>query len=94
MKIQIEVEYSTYDKSVDKKGGKQFISVNYSRGNGGGCSPCDSREEALESMKGAVTIDCYGDSIQVSEKDVELIDNTDLNFTKGEILGQDLKRWF
>lgn len=100
MKLKIEIEYSTYSESVENKGGKQFIGVRWDkfRDTGGlvsgGASPCDTREEAIKSMKSIVSKDDYENETEIKAKDIDLDDKTDLNFTLGEILGQDLNRWF
>ena len=92
-KIIIETEYSNYSTDVKKvdgailKDGTQFISVDITGHNWGEGSPCDSKEEAIESIKSCIK------SHNLKEKDIEFKDTTG-EITKGELFGSDLNKWF
>lgn len=79
---RITLEYLNY--TADNR---QFISVNIDYHNGGSSCPCDSREEAVEHLKRELN------RKGLTEKDIELIDKTDLKITIGELLGCNLLSW-
>lgn len=86
--VNIDLHYSNY--STDGEGfveGQRFISVGIEHHNAGSGSPCDSRKEAIQSIKS------YMDSRGLWSKKITLKDDTDLNITIGEIKGQSLLSW-
>ena len=92
-KFAIEIEDDSYTTN-DERQGKRFYGVNIDGKNRGMGSPCDTREEAINSIRGYIFDDGFGKKIDTQPSDITLIDKTDLKISVGEIFGQDLKRWF
>jgi hypothetical protein len=82
-KFIVKIEYDAYN-SGDEKDGKTFISVSgedstEGKNSYGFGSPCDSKEEAIESILHFLKKDAYGNPRpEVKMKDIELTNTTDM----------------
>ena len=96
--FEIEIDYDHFSTDGESfKEGDRFIglSINSNKSRGMG-SPCKSREEVIEGIRNYIFNDGYenGEKLNTTEKDVVLINKTDLDITKGDIFKQSLKKWF
>jgi len=92
-KLVLKTEYSTYHKSVEGKGGKQFISLNYSFFEPGrktsdscGCGPYDTRSEVVAAIQRVIKHYTERYNFTPGPKTIILNDETDLKFNANEFL--------
>ena len=96
--FEIEIDYDHFSADGDSfKEGDRFIglSINSNKNRGYGC-PCKDEKDVINKIRGYIFNDGYenGEKLNTTEKDVVLINKTDLDITKGGIFRQSLKKWF
>ena len=96
VEIKIEYDYFSTDGESFKEGNRFIgLSINSNKNRGMG-SPCKRKEDVIDSIKNYIFNDGYedGKKLNTIEKDVVLVNKTDLDITKGDIFGQSLRKWF